>query len=124
LHLRGVDLGDRWQGLANSWAPMAGRGAYAFNDVHAVMAFVGAGRRDLARTVIEQLQEAVARPGDNARFAGDVGLPVARALVAFSNRDYAQVTRLLRSVRSIACRFGGSHAQRDVIDLTLIEAAI
>lgn len=27
-------------------------------------------------------------------------------------------------VRSIANRFGGSHAQRDVLDLTLIEAAI
>lgn len=32
--------------------------------------------------------------------------------------------RLLRPLRSIAHRFVGSHAQRDVIDLTLIEAAI
>jgi hypothetical protein len=31
---------------------------------------------------------------------------------------------LLRPIRSIAHRFGGSHAQRDVIDLTLIEAAL
>ena len=30
----------------------------------------------------------------------------------------------LRDVRNIAHRFGGSHAQRDVIDLTLIEAAL
>jgi hypothetical protein len=29
----------------------------------------------------------------------------------------------LRPLRSHAHRFGGSHAQRDVIDLTLIEAA-
>ena len=32
--------------------------------------------------------------------------------------------RLLSAVRSRAHSFGGSHAQRDVIDLTLIEAAI
>ena len=32
--------------------------------------------------------------------------------------------RLLRRVRNIAHRFGGSHAQRDVLDLTLIEAAM
>jgi hypothetical protein len=32
--------------------------------------------------------------------------------------------RLLRPIRSIAARFGGSHAQRDVLDLTLIEAAL
>jgi len=31
---------------------------------------------------------------------------------------------LLLQVRRIAHRFGGSHAQRDVIDLTLIEAAL
>jgi hypothetical protein len=123
LYLRGVDVGDRWQGLASGWAPLVGTGAYAFNDVHAVMAFVGADRRDLARTAIEHLEEAVARPGDNARFAGEVGLPVAQGLVAFGDGNYAHTTRLLRSVRSIAHRFGGSHAQRDLIDLTLIEAA-
>ncbi len=31
--------------------------------------------------------------------------------------------RLLRPIRSDAQRFGGSHAQRDLLDLTLIEAA-
>jgi len=31
--------------------------------------------------------------------------------------------RLLRLIRNKAHRFGGSHAQRDLIDLTLIEAA-
>jgi hypothetical protein len=34
-----------------------------------------------------------------------------------------EAVRLLRSLRSIAHRFGGSHAQRDLFDLTLIEAA-
>jgi hypothetical protein len=29
----------------------------------------------------------------------------------------------LRPIRSYAHRFGGSHAQRDLLDLTLIEAA-
>ena len=38
-------------------------------------------------------------------------------------RAYAEATGLLRPIRSIAHRFGGSHAQRDVIDLTLIEGA-
>ena len=34
-----------------------------------------------------------------------------------------QTMQLLRPIRSFAHRFGGSHAQRDLIDLTLIEAA-
>jgi len=34
------------------------------------------------------------------------------------------VVSLIEPVRDIAYRFGGSHAQRDVLTLTLIEAAI
>ena len=50
LHLRGVDVGDRWAALAANWAPKARDGNYAFNDMHAMMAFVGAGLEEPART--------------------------------------------------------------------------
>lgn len=123
LKLRNVDVGDRWQTVADRWAAAAATGFYAFNDVHAVMAYVGAGRRDAAASVIEAQVEAMARSNDNATFTRDVGHAVARAVLAFGDGDYAAATALLRPVRAIAHRFGGSHAQRDVIDLTLIEAA-
>ena len=51
-------------------------------------------------------------------------MPARAALVAFAGGDFAGCAERLRQVRGIAHRFGGSHAQRDVIDLTLIEAAI
>ncbi|HET8729167.1 MAG TPA: tetratricopeptide repeat protein [Alphaproteobacteria bacterium] len=123
LHLRGIDVGDRWQVLADNWAPVAVASNYTFNDVHAVMAFVGAGRTKAADAVLEAQTAAMERPGDNAAFTREVGHPVAQAIRAFGEGDYAQTVRLLRPVRSIAHRFGGSHAQRDVLDLTLIEAA-
>lgn len=124
LTLRGIDVGARWEVVADNWAPIGAVGAYAFNDVHAVMAFIGAGRRQSAEAVLAAQREAMVRPDDNARFTAEVGHAVARAIVAFGDGDYRRTTALLRSVRSIAHRFGGSHAQRDVIDLTLIEAAI
>jgi hypothetical protein len=62
--------------------------------------------------------------GDNVAFTRDVGHPVALAIRAFGDGNYAETVRLLRPIRAIAHRFGGSHAQRDVIDLTLIEAAL
>jgi hypothetical protein len=123
LHLRGVDVGDRWQAVADGWAPIAAAGSYAFNDVHAVMAFIGAGRRSAADAVLAAQREAMARPGDNAAFTAEVGHAVTQALIAFGDGDYARTVALIRPVRSISHRFGGSHAQRDVIDLTLIEAA-
>jgi hypothetical protein len=124
LHLRGVDVGDRWTAVADGWADVAGAGSYAFNDAHAVMAFVGAGRRAAAEAVLAAQREAMGRADDNARFTAEVGHAVARAILAFGDGDYARTVALIRPVRSIAHRFGGSHAQRDVLDLTLVEAAI
>jgi hypothetical protein len=124
LHLRGVDVGDRWNAVADNWAPLARAGNYAFNDVHAVMAFVGAGRTAEAMAVLEAQAEAMAHPGrDNADFTREVGHPMTMAILAFGDGDYAETVRLLRPLRLIAHRFGGSNAQRDIIDLTLIEAA-
>jgi hypothetical protein len=54
----------------------------------------------------------------------EVGLPVCRAIHAFGRGNYRMVVDELMPVRPIAHRFGGSHAQRDVLSLTLIEAAI
>ena len=124
LHLGGVDVGKRWANLAVNWAPKAAAGNYAFNDAHAMMAFVGAGLEAPARAMLEAQREAIARDDDNAAFTRDVGHPVTLAIKAFGEGRYGETVRLLEPVRAIAHRFGGSHAQRDVIDLTLIEAAL
>lgn len=123
LHLRGVDVGERWQAVADGWEPLAAAGNYAFNDVHAAMAFVGAGRRAALDRVLTAQAMAIEGADDNAAFTRDVGQPMTRAIVTFADGDYDETVRLLRRVRPIANRFGGSHAQRDLVDLTLIEAA-
>ncbi|MBZ0233710.1 MAG: tetratricopeptide repeat protein, partial [Deltaproteobacteria bacterium] len=43
---------------------------------------------------------------------------------AFADGRHAQALALLEDVRDRAHRFGGSHAQRDLLTLTLIEAAL
>ena len=42
LKLVGYDVGSRWEHLANKWEPSAEDTLYAFNDVHAMMAYVAA----------------------------------------------------------------------------------
>ena len=123
LHLRGVDVGERWQALAERWLPHAGAGNYAFNDLHAMLAFVGADRGAAQQAVLEAQQRAMASDADNALFTREVGHPAARAVLAFGHGDFATAITLLRGIRHHAHRFGGSHAQRDLIDLTLLEAA-
>ncbi len=124
LHLRGLDLGNRWSALADRWEPLAAAGNYAFNDVHAMMAFMGADRPRAAASLLDAQAAAMARDDDNAMFTREVGHPVTLAIQAFAQGAHGEAVRLLRPVRNIAARFGGSHAQRDLIDLTLIEAAI
>ncbi|UCV20033.1 tetratricopeptide repeat protein [Ferribacterium limneticum] len=124
LHLRGVDLGQRWSTLADGWQPLATAGTYAFNDVHAVMAFVGARRPEAIAEVLQTQEAVLLGNDDNEAFTREVGHPLTLALKAFGQGAYGDTVRLLRPLREIAHRFGGSHAQRDLLDLTLIEAAL
>jgi hypothetical protein len=124
LTLRGVDVGARWKSLAASWQPVAEDRFYAFNDAHAVMAFVGAGDWTRVDSTIASLERAAQETGTNGMMSRDVGLPLARALAAFGRQDYGATIEFLTPIRAHAHRFGGSHAQRDLLQLTLLEAAL
>jgi hypothetical protein len=123
LELAGVDLGGRWAALADQYQAASTPGVYAFDDAHAMMAYVGAGRGAAQAELLRIQDQAIAGPGDNAGMARDVGRPLLEGLQAFGTGDYARALARLRPIRHIAHRFGGSHAQRDLIDLTMIEAA-
>lgn len=123
LTLHGVDVGDRWNRIADAWAKWADRNDYAFSDAHAAMAFVGAGRKDAIAVVMTAQRKALETEADNAEFVGAVGADVVAGLVAFGEGDYATASDRLRKVRNRSARFGGSNAQRDLIDLTIIAAA-
>lgn len=124
LKLEDVELGDRFDSLAACWERAAEDGLYAFNDVHAVMAFLGAGRTaDVDRT-LGTMRRVAAEPDDNGYMTRTVGLPVAEALVAFDAGRYTECVEKIAAVRGIAQRFGGSHAQRDILSLTSLHAAL
>lgn len=121
--LLAVDVGDRWTSLADRWSPLARAGNYAFNDLHAMLSFVSAGRLADAEALLDTQRAAMEREDDNAAFTREVGHPATVAVQAFAGGNYAEAVRLLRPIRSHAHRFGGSHAQRDLLDLTLVAAA-
>jgi hypothetical protein len=123
LQLRGQDLGGRWLPLAQRWRTVADGGLYAFNDMHAMMAFASSGQHDMADALAQAQAHALHGDADNAGFTREVGQAATLAIRAFGEGRYAETIELLRPVRSQAHRFGGSHAQRDLLDQTLIEAA-
>ncbi len=123
LHLRGVDVGARWTELAEIYAGMAVDAYYPFNDMHAMLAFLATGRGDDARRLVTALQQKAGEGTSSTRLIRDVGLPVVTALQAFQEADFERSARILLEVRKRAQAFGGSHAQRDILTLTLLEAA-
>lgn len=124
LYLRGVDVGERWNEVADTWQARGAKGYYAFNDAHAAMAYLCAGRDEALADLLAHMRAAAAGSGTNAVMTREVGLVVTEGLVAFAREDYTRAVALLLPVRQIAHRYGGSHAQRDLINLTLIEAAL
>ena len=119
LELRGIDSGLRWRRLAEHWAPHAGDAFCAFNDLHAMLAFVGARRLDLVGRLARTQRRGLALGGTYETMLREVGLPACEALAAFGNGDYARAARLLRGLPERSHRIGGSHAQRGLIGLTL-----
>ena len=125
LQLRDVDVGDRWKELAKAWQPTVEQGYYVFNDMHAVMALASSGGfdREIAQ-LWETLRRRATGHDTNAKMIREVGLSACRAMLAFVQGEYAKSTELLLPILPIAQRFGGSHAQRDVLHLTAVEAAL
>lgn len=123
LKALGVDVGDRWAPLVKNWESRIDDRVYAFNDVHAAMAFAGAGREDLLDRLLVSIDKAAEQPGTNGMMSREIGRPGVRGMAAFGRGDYAAAVDHLLPVLPKANRFGGSHAQRDVFSWTVTEAA-
>lgn len=129
LMLEGADVAARFAAVADAWeaALTDEAGFYAFNDFHAALALAAAGRRDALRRLREELARAAALTGGarggNAEMTREVGFGACEAAIAYCEGRHADAVRHLMAVRDGAHRFGGSHAQRDLLSLTLIDAA-
>src|SRR5690606_15095285 len=126
LNLEGVDVGTRFQVVADEWERQLPdeAGFYAFNDFHAIMAFAASGRGKRLADVKAALARTAEGGDELGRMAREVGLPLSRGVEAFAAGRYRDAIEQLEPARDIAHRFGGSHAQRDLVTLTLIESAL
>ena len=123
IQLHGTEPRHRWIELADAWAPHIDDGFCSFNDVHAMLAFVGGRQWTLARRLenaLTSMQSSSTRHGQTTR---QLGLPACRALLAFGEGDNDLAVELFSQLPPRAYRLGGSHAQRDVLYLTLQTAS-
>lgn len=122
LDLIGVEVGDRWAKVSAAWEAHADGRLYPFNDLHAAMAYLGAGRGDKVEALLTRM--AAADGSETAAWIAATGRPLVEGFAAFRAGRHREAAQRLWSARHIVNAFGGGHAQRDVIDWTLTEAAL
>lgn len=125
LELEGVDVGDRWDEMAELAANRAEDGCVVFADLHYLLAMEH-GRDDGAagRLLADMRARAERQIGCMDAVAAEAGLPAAQGLHAFAEGDYAQAFGWLSRARPHMQVVGGSHAQRDVFERITIESAL
>lgn len=121
LDLHGVDVRARAEPLAAWLEERLEDVVYAYNDWHMAMAFALSGRGGLVRRLLDA-NRARAR-GTNRRVLELVGLDLIEGFLEFSEGRHEEAAALLGRARPLAAAVGGSNAQRDVVDLTLLGAA-
>ena len=110
-----------WQAiadLAESAFPQAGT---AWVDVHRAMALAALGDVVGIGKLLDGLQAAADRGHTTA---ATVVAPVVEALSDFAQGDYESAANGLSNVRGLLVTLGGSNAQRDVFEETLVEARL
>lgn len=113
--LAGVDVpAERWASVSDFALRAFPRTGNAFVDIHAALAHAMAGR-----------QEALARIIDHpAGPAADLVPDLAQGFGAVAREDWAEAARLLTRSMGDLARIGGSRAQRDLVEQTLLEALV
>src|SRR5215468_8827352 len=124
LQLQDIEVGSRWQQLADHWQTKALAGARPFYVVHAMIAFAAAGRTAAAGQLLEAFSHTHATSASLSIPEEALVAPFCEALLAFVGKDYPACIGLLTRVQHIAHRCGGSLAQCDLIHLTFTEAAL
>jgi tetratricopeptide (TPR) repeat protein len=125
LKLEDVDVAGRFAALADAWQDTVDgeAGFYAFNDFHMALAFAAAGRRDALARLQEAMRRAARDPLPNGEMTRQVSMDLVEGAIAYCEGRFEAAAEKVAQVRDGAHRFGGSHAQRDLLTLTLIDAA-
>uniref|UniRef100_UPI0037E88DDA tetratricopeptide repeat protein 38 n=1 Tax=Semicossyphus pulcher TaxID=241346 RepID=UPI0037E88DDA len=126
LEMEGVCVKDRWRELLQVTKPHTDDHVTLFNDVHFLMASLGAKESATSQRLLEGLQELVKAPGENYqhKLGGTLGVPMCQAMIEYDQGNYNRAVELLYPLRYDIVKMGGSDAQRDIFNQLLIHAAM
>ncbi|MEM5388732.1 tetratricopeptide repeat protein [Paraburkholderia phymatum] len=106
-----------WEETAKYASAYFKQAGFPFADCH--MALIAAATGD--RAALDQRVDALVDLDETGKLpAGPVVPAICRAALAFAEEDYARCTEILEPVAHEVVRIGGSGAQRDIVEETLL----
>lgn len=124
LQRLGVDVGDRWEELADKAEARIGDCVSAFTLPHWLMALTATGRTTAAERMIEAMRAFANGRGTVPVIVRDYVLPIAEAQLAHAAGRHAEAVALMRPAIGGMYRLGGSHTQQDVLEQLFVDAAL
>jgi hypothetical protein len=124
MEVTGIDVGDRWQDLGSHLAARGRDTVLPFLTMQYVYGLARAGRVE-AEELLESVRQRAAKAAPFVREVWrDVALPACEGLYAHARGDFDDAWRHLGTAMPRMLEAGGSHAQRDLFELLLLDAAI
>ena len=122
MECAGMDVGERWQDVADH---LAGRVADAVQPFLTIQYLYGLARAERAEA--DQLMQAVDEKAQSAdaferAVWADVAVPACRGVLAHTRGEHASAIRYLTTALPRMAEAGGSHAQRDLFEQLLLDA--
>ncbi len=125
MELEGINVGNRWEELADISETRTEDGCLIFADLHYMMALVGGDRDAAIQSMMTRLHaDAGDKISEINQAMADPGLAAAAGLEAFGEANYEAAFQNLSKARATMQLAGGSHAQRDVFERLTIDAGI
>lgn len=108
-----------WEAVRGLAAKATARAGVAFADAHAALAYAAVSDSAALGRMIDGLRELDTK---GHPLAGSIVLPLVQGVAAFGQGEYDETIRLLEPISGQFGRVGGSHAQHEVFEETLLEA--
>ncbi len=124
LELEGMDVGGRWDELADLSQNRTDDGCVVFADLHYMLALTGAERPEAKAAMTARFAKDAARQGDMQTRYAKPGQAALAGLNAFAEGRYDAAFAALCTARPDMQTIGGSHAQRDVFERITIDAGL
>ena len=124
LELEGIDVGNRWNELADLAEKRSTDGCLVFADLHYILALAGDDREDAATRMMARVARDAAGHDEMSLIMDNPGVSAAEGLAAFGAGNYASAFAKLHAAQPRFQMMGGSHAQRDVFERVTIEAGL